>query len=570
LANSIESGESAGQRSLENVRSAQRYRKITEAVGRWTVRVAKVERLKFDVGIIVPLREEYRYITEIAPLLEAIPHEGTYFYRHDFGAVSAVCCLVDQMGPVPTVHAVNRLLGFADIRLLAVLGLGGALDDDIAIGDVVIAAEVNEFQANSKAESTGGGYEVRYSGRHWPLEFRLRETISHFEFSGREGFIAWQESTSRDYSALLLTDKAKVCSAPSSLHLGAIASGNVVAASSAFVAEIKRINRKFLAIDMEAAGATFAASERIHPLPCLIIRGISDHSNEDKKILDGHGKSAWRRYSVRNAASLLRNLLAWDGFVTAAGLVPPPPTEGVEDVARTLLGQVVSCIGGAWLIGAALGLYSHGPYVGADEAVPMDLNRLRVVDRRVESLLTAAARALERTEDDAHRTGAAARLMELVKSFRMELLSPEADGLLRDFDTVVATMLCPADASENTESTLLQADRLQEENGPEAVIEMLNGLWKTDPRIRERYLDALAAANHWPAVLGVATAVEPAVLSRRELEHGLFSCAKTSRPDCAEPLMEIHKQHTDNAAQLFRRELKRQSLRTAHIPRENK
>jgi hypothetical protein len=61
------------------------------------------------------------------------------------------------VGPVPTVHSVNRLLGFADIRLLAVLGLGGALNNDIAIGDVVIAAEVNESQANSKAESTGGG-----------------------------------------------------------------------------------------------------------------------------------------------------------------------------------------------------------------------------------------------------------------------------------------------------------------------------------------------------------------------------------------------------------------------------
>jgi len=91
---------------------------------------------------------------------------GTYFYRLDFGAASAVCCVVDQMGTVPALPAATRLLDFADLKSLAVLGVAGALDDDISLGDVVVAAEINEFQANSKAESIDGGYEVRYSGRH--------------------------------------------------------------------------------------------------------------------------------------------------------------------------------------------------------------------------------------------------------------------------------------------------------------------------------------------------------------------------------------------------------------------
>src|SRR4249920_2762561 len=125
-----------------------------------------MERRKFDIGIVIPLREEFRYVVEIAPKLESISHEGTYFYRLDFGAVSAVCCLVDQMGPLPALQATTRLLEFADVRLVVILGLGGALDDDVAVGDVVIAAEINEFQANSKAEPAGDSYEVRYSGRH--------------------------------------------------------------------------------------------------------------------------------------------------------------------------------------------------------------------------------------------------------------------------------------------------------------------------------------------------------------------------------------------------------------------
>lgn len=60
-----------------------------------------MEKPTFDVGIIVPLKEEFRYVTDVAPQLESISHHGTYFYRLDFGSVSTLCCLVDQMGPIP-------------------------------------------------------------------------------------------------------------------------------------------------------------------------------------------------------------------------------------------------------------------------------------------------------------------------------------------------------------------------------------------------------------------------------------------------------------------------------------
>ena len=56
----------------------------------------------------------------------------------------------------------------------------------------MVAEEVNEFQANSKAQSTGGGYEVHYSGRHWPLEFAIKEVVRHFEHSCPQGFSKWQ------------------------------------------------------------------------------------------------------------------------------------------------------------------------------------------------------------------------------------------------------------------------------------------------------------------------------------------------------------------------------------------
>jgi len=157
-----------------------------------------------------------------------------------------------------------------------------------------------------------------------------------------------------------------------------------VAASSAFVDEVKRINRKFMAIDMEAAGVAAAAAERIHPLPCLVVRGMSDPANEGKKILDKQGKGAWRRYCVRNATSLLRNLLRWEGFLSATGLMSSTPPSGGENIAGELVLRLKSCTGGPWLVGVVFDIYSHGPRVVNDEeVVPMDLSRLRITDPRV-------------------------------------------------------------------------------------------------------------------------------------------------------------------------------------------
>lgn len=518
-----------------------------------------VGRRKFDVGIVIPLKEEFRYIVEIAPQLESIPYEGTYFYSLDFGKISAVCCLAGQMGNLSSLQATTRLLGFADVKLLVVLGLGGALNEDIAIGDVVVATEVNEFQANSKAESTGEGYEVHYSGRHWPLEFGIREALNHFELSGGDSFNKWQAQSSSDYDSLMISDKEKICSSPSSLHLGPIASGNVVSASSAFVEEIKRIDRKFVAIDMEAAGVALAASDRIHPLPWLVVRGMSDYANEGKKTLDKHGEGAWRRYCVRNATSLLRNLLTWESFLNASGLNTSKSLPSSEDLASKLVDRLNSCVGGPWIIGVAFGMYQYGPGVSNGGAViPMDLSRLRVSDVKVSKIMDAATQL----KDDLLASGdlqiAADGFARLVNDFRGQLNSEEADSLLQDFDRVVQEVLCPSSEDEQVEAVLLESDRLEKEIGPEAAIELLHGLVNEEPRFRERYVEILAGANMWPKIIEVVNNIEHSQLSRRELEHALFAYAKTGSLDVAINMMNRHRnEYNDKMAQIFRREVSR-------------
>jgi len=525
---------------------------------------------RFELGILVPLREEFRYVTEVAPQLECISYAGTHFYRLDFGEISAVCCLVDDMGPLSAANATNRLLEFAEIKLLVLLGTAGALDDEISVGDVVVAAEINEFQANSKAESAGDSYEVRYSGRHWPLEFGIRQAITHFEFSARRAFECWQNAASKDYDALNVPAKERVCSAPPSLRLGSIASGTIVAASKAFTAEVKRINRKFIAIDMEAAGLAFAASERINPLPHIVVRGISDLADESKTLLDKGSKNAWRRYSVRNATSLLRNLLTWDGFLDATKL---SKSAGFmeDDIVHDLATRLKNEIGGLWAIGVAFGLYAYGLRITSDHrAVPTDLTRLCLADENVRNLLKAFDEEKERVLAHRDSQAAAEAFSAMATRYRAQLDSADAIELLKDFDKVVSEILFPNSMGEDVDSLLLQADRLEEDIGVDAALELLKHTANEHPLVRERYVDALASKNMWREVVETIGQVDISNMSRRELENGIFACAKVNNSTFGKLMLERHiSTYDDGAARLFRQQVMRQNANVNQRPASN-
>jgi nucleoside phosphorylase len=509
------------------------------------------ERRQFDIGIVVPLAEEFRYIQEVAPQIESVAHAGAYFYCVHFGGVSAVCCVAGQMGTLPALQTAIRLLEFADLRMLVVLGVAGALDDDIALGDVVIGTEINEFQANSKAEPIEGGYEVRYSGRHWALDFKIREALNNFEFAGKRHFADWQATTTTHHEQLGQTEQLEV-TCPASVHFGPIASGNVVAASSAFVAEVKKVNRKFVAIDMEAAGVAAAAEGRVHPLPCLIIRGISDRADEKKQVRDGQGRGSWRRFAVRNATAFLTRLSKWEGFLQAAGL-KEPKTQSTGELASALARALKGHVGGPWLAGVVFDVYQHGPAIRDIGIIPVDLSRLRITDARMRKLLDSADEAKQTLLGDQDVANAAARLARGLEEYRKEADAATLNPVLQGFDDVVLAILCPDEQHQQTESLLLQADKLEEEQGPDAAAAFLKEFIGVHPRVRERHIDALATSRRWPEVVDVLDRVEISQLSRLELEHGFSGCAEIGLTERAAAfLTQHHNAHGDNAAKMFR------------------
>ena len=60
---------------------------------------------------------------------------------------------------------------------------------------------------------------------------------------------------------------------------------------------------------MESAGVARACQDRKKPVPFLMIRGISDFSDERKKILDNIQKGILRKYAMNSAINFFLSLI---------------------------------------------------------------------------------------------------------------------------------------------------------------------------------------------------------------------------------------------------------------------
>ena len=71
----------------------------------------------------------------------------------------------------------------------------------------------------------------------------------------------------------------------------------------------EKINRNYLALEMEGGGMLSSVYGHSDPKSTLILRGISDFGDSRKQELDATGKGVIRRYAMNNATRLLWKLL---------------------------------------------------------------------------------------------------------------------------------------------------------------------------------------------------------------------------------------------------------------------
>lgn len=285
-----------------------------------------------DVGIVIALDEEFAELfNEIKHGYQSFPDGDTgrehYLFERS-GAQSSyqyrcVATFVGEMGPMLSSLVTHRLTERWKPRTLIMLGIAAAMSKDACIGDVVVAKQIDSYFDNSKAvpDQDPSKFTFTLGGEVYRSNHALLNATKNFKFKHEKIFQDWQRCCQHELSQLIPQEQYKQLIAQKRLGVqvqtvsGDLASGPTVGAAQAFIDWLKKRNRKYAALEMEAAGFMAAIYEETDAQRTLVLRAISDYGDERKQELDAVEEGAFRRYAMRNAIQLL-----WRYF--EAGILP--------------------------------------------------------------------------------------------------------------------------------------------------------------------------------------------------------------------------------------------------------
>jgi nucleoside phosphorylase/ADP-ribose pyrophosphatase YjhB (NUDIX family) len=166
---------------------------------------------------------------------------------------------------------------FSPVAIIFV-GVAGALQPQLGLGDVVVATHVYAYHG---ATSQDDGLTAR--PRTWELSHRVHQIAAHVERTG-------------DWARQLHGDAA-----PPRVHFGPVAAGEIVHYSA--VSDARQWLREHysdaIAVEMEAAGVA-QAGHLNDALPTIMVRGISDYADQSKLTTD---RAGWQPRAAANAAA---------------------------------------------------------------------------------------------------------------------------------------------------------------------------------------------------------------------------------------------------------------------------
>jgi adenosylhomocysteine nucleosidase len=245
-----------------------------------------------DVGILTVLAEE---LTAVVDVLQG--HRG-YHTQQLYGGQQAHTAIVGADGDDLTVVAVQALeqgtrsavMAYERLRrdfrpaVVLLVGIAGAIDARLRVGDVVIGDEVIYYDA--RRETDRG---PRRRGQSHPTPAPLRHRVNEFFRLHPQPMTLFGDHRVHVYR-------------------GAIGSGDAVItdAASEIRDYLRAYNEKTLAVETEAGGVGQAFYEQIDLESAvtgwLTIRGISDTADENRSE-DG------RRLAARRAAQVMGRML---------------------------------------------------------------------------------------------------------------------------------------------------------------------------------------------------------------------------------------------------------------------
>ncbi|HIK17735.1 MAG TPA: 5'-methylthioadenosine/S-adenosylhomocysteine nucleosidase [Leptolyngbyaceae cyanobacterium M33_DOE_097] len=188
---------------------------------------------------------------------------------------------------LPDAAAVDAALAVADAIIvwnpsaILMVGIAGAARESVKVGDLVIGQEVYYYERGKDA-LTGHLPEPK----QYPANAKLWDRVISIS----------------QWEAPIPIQRPDATAIRPAIHRGVIASGERVIANAEIRDEIAKNNRKIDAIEMEGYGVSAAAWKQDKPVPCLVIRGISDRADAQKN-------DDWQVYATTVAAEFTKHFL---------------------------------------------------------------------------------------------------------------------------------------------------------------------------------------------------------------------------------------------------------------------
>lgn len=275
-----------------------------------------------DIGIIIALQEEFDlFFPEIRKLCKFDRDEKTGDVAYLFTQPSdnpdkpynCVASFVGRMGPTEAALATQQMITKWNPRNIVMLGLAAGISKDVRLGDIIVADSVDSYADRGRM---GEANDIEFSGQVYQCSAELTRFVDNFKFTNTPLHESWRRNCSQRLrrsmpkQALEELNRAGLVSLKPTYHIGPLASGPFVVASSSFREKLLKRNRIFLGVEMEAGGMMTAIRKHADQQRSLVIRGVSDYGDERKKETDAIGAGGFRRYAMNNSIRLLWNLLA--------------------------------------------------------------------------------------------------------------------------------------------------------------------------------------------------------------------------------------------------------------------
>ena len=276
---------------------------------------------QFDVLFVIALPEE---MIGIQPSLPdgtlPISVEGFTLHKHivqqdDGTSFSCGFWIVWKMGPEEILLQLPELLHLTFPTFVINVGIAGMLSGDAKIGDIVIADELDYYTyrgaLSGKAKEDQN---INLGGHSVPIHHdsmleargiieRSPDIVNSIK-AATVKFIQTLDKTKIDRirHLKLLRDSPE-------LHFGPIASGPFVNKSKPFKDRLLQRNRNLLCIEMESAGVAMVMNKHLPTHGYLIVKGVSDPGDDNKKAVDGALKGKNRLLAVQNAFDLALSIV---------------------------------------------------------------------------------------------------------------------------------------------------------------------------------------------------------------------------------------------------------------------